>query len=503
MLKNEVTNNGQASQNEIVCTVDEAITHIGIGRFQFKILIVTGLLWAADGIEIMILTFLLPTLQDEWNLTDAETGTIGSVGIHLHIHTPTYIHSCILHSVFLGICIGAIFWSNLSDRIGRKWGVLGSNIGELIFGMLSALSTNLLTIIIFRFLTGFCLGGSSSGYTLYAEYAPNNARGRLLLLQQGFWAIGCTVNCAIAWFALDQLDWRWYLVISSFPLCVILIFTVRLPESVRYLAAIGQIEKAQNILNKALRENESANLSTIKKIKLNVEPMIIYKKRGNIKDVFGKKYFQTSVLLYNIGCLTCFAYYGISFLSERFFDKVTKSEDPNDKYWKILVTTSSEIPGVLLGMLTLDRYGRKYTMIGNYFMFSVCTFALIDSSVQNTEWLSVTLVFFSRMSISMAFLALYVYFSEFYPTMIRNTALGFAVAISRLAGMATTYVSQYDDMTYSFYLYGLAGGVTTICCFMLVDTKGNDMSAADEDMKTELLPVDENESSLDASSMLK
>ena len=81
------------TRNEIVCSVDEAITYIGIGPFQYKILIVTGLLWAADGIEIMILTFLLPTLQEEWQLTDAETGTIGSVGsVHSIPLQQTNVH---------------------------------------------------------------------------------------------------------------------------------------------------------------------------------------------------------------------------------------------------------------------------------------------------------------------------------------------------------------------------------------------------------------------------
>eukprot|EP01084_Bolivina_argentea_P042868 79018_1 len=60
-------------------TVDEAITAIGIGPFQYKILVVTGLLWAADAVEIMRLGFLIPILKDEWNLSDGVDGTIGAV----------------------------------------------------------------------------------------------------------------------------------------------------------------------------------------------------------------------------------------------------------------------------------------------------------------------------------------------------------------------------------------------------------------------------------------
>ena len=52
------------------------------GTFQYKILIVTGLLWAADAVEIMRLTFLIPILKEEWNLNDGVDGTIGAVGIY-------------------------------------------------------------------------------------------------------------------------------------------------------------------------------------------------------------------------------------------------------------------------------------------------------------------------------------------------------------------------------------------------------------------------------------
>eukprot|EP01084_Bolivina_argentea_P042867 79017_1 len=78
-------------------TVDEAITAIGVGPFQYKILIVTGLFWAADAIEMMRLTFLLPILKKEWDLDTGIDGTIGAV-------------------VFAGILFGNVFWSNFSDR---------------------------------------------------------------------------------------------------------------------------------------------------------------------------------------------------------------------------------------------------------------------------------------------------------------------------------------------------------------------------------------------------
>lgn len=217
-------------------SVDEAIDAIGAGKFQWKILCVTGLFWAADAIEIMRLTFLLPIWKDEWELDDGIDGTIGAV-------------------VFAGMLFGAMFWSNFSDRYGRKKAVLLSNFFQVIFGTASAFMVEIYGMLILRFLTGFCLGGSSCGYTLYAEFAPKNIRGKMLVLNQSFWAAGCFINALIAWITLELFDWRWYMIISNIPMVVTLFLGWTLPESARWLAINGKLDRAESILNKAAKDN--------------------------------------------------------------------------------------------------------------------------------------------------------------------------------------------------------------------------------------------------------
>ena len=217
---------------------------------------------------------------------------------------------------------------------------------------------------------------------------------------------------------------------------------------------------------------------------------IIVEHRGKWSEIFEDKYFRVTVLLLIISMSTVFSYYGISFLSERYFELVTENNDehPSEKYWKIVVTTSSEIPGVIIAYFILDTFGRKNTMIANYALFAISTFILMTGSVQNSNEIGIILSFFARMSISISFLALYVYYGEYYPTQIRNTAMGISVSITRFAGMATTFVSQYDDITYSFYLYGFSGIIAMICSLMLrYDTRQMDMTR--NKLNSELLPI--------------
>ena len=167
---------------------------------------------------------------------------------------------------------------------------------------------------------------------MYAEFAPKANRGKLLVIQQSFWSIGTLVNVVIAWLSLSYLNWRWYLIISSIPTILILAMTLKLPESVPYLVTAGKVEKAQKILNDAFTENHGHPPDPMITLKTDDPEHTITsaRNRGNICDVFGRTYFRESILLFITYFFTMFCSYGLSFVSERFFSRITKDDD--DKY---------------------------------------------------------------------------------------------------------------------------------------------------------------------------
>ena len=60
-------------------TIDDAISYIGSGWFQYRLLFLTGMIVAADAMEMMLLSFLLPKLKNEWNLQPPWDGSIGAI----------------------------------------------------------------------------------------------------------------------------------------------------------------------------------------------------------------------------------------------------------------------------------------------------------------------------------------------------------------------------------------------------------------------------------------
>ena len=165
------------------------------------------------------------------------------------------------------------------------------------------------------------------------------------MLQQSFWSFGTFFNALLAWLVLETLDWRWYLILSSLPLVLTVYLAWQLPESCAYLVNIGKHEKAEQILQKAARINKSTSIQYPERLKL-APQQIIYDESGDPREIFNEQYVTTTITLAVLMFVITFSYYGISFLSERFFDQLATNNDQDDteKYWKIAVTTSSEIP---------------------------------------------------------------------------------------------------------------------------------------------------------------
>ena len=143
--------------------IDDAVEMLGMGVFQYKILFAAGLCFAADSMEVLLLSFLSVVLKAAWDLSDDQTATITS-------------------SVFVGALIGTLVLGRLGDLIGRK-PVFTLTAGIIcLSGFLTAVANNFWTLLFFRFMVGFGVGGLTVPFDTLAEFVPNNQRGSNLLL---------------------------------------------------------------------------------------------------------------------------------------------------------------------------------------------------------------------------------------------------------------------------------------------------------------------------------
>lgn len=82
-------------------TVDDALLHMGFGKFQMLVLAYAGMGWVSEAMEMMLLSFIGPAVQTLWGLTSHQESLITSV-------------------VFVGMLVGAYSWGVVSDKHGRR-----------------------------------------------------------------------------------------------------------------------------------------------------------------------------------------------------------------------------------------------------------------------------------------------------------------------------------------------------------------------------------------------
>ncbi|KAL3533176.1 hypothetical protein ACH5RR_006697 [Cinchona calisaya] len=470
-------------------TLDEALSAIGFGNFQALLLLYGALGWVAEAMELMILSFIGPALQSEWDLSSSKESLISTV-------------------VFAGMLIGAYLWGHISDNRGRKKGFLGAAVVNAGAGLLSAFSPNYVTLVTLRFVAGIGLGGGYLFTSWFLEFIPTSNRGSWMIIFSSFWTVGTICEASLAWIVMPRWGWRWLLILSSVPYFVVLLFYKLAPESPRYLCAKGRLREANNVLEKAAEINQMRlpsgilvsdqvhngddNFSPVEETyPLSSPRKDIYKPKRQSPSsfvlLFSHKFIRTTLLLWFLYFGNTFSYYGIILLTSELSSGKNKcglitlhSEGSQDAslYMDVFITSLAELPGLVLSAIIVDRVGRKVSMV---IMFALGFTLLLPLIAQQNGELTTTFLFGARMFISAAFTVACIYAPEVYPTDIRASAVGLTTSIGRIGGMicplvAVKLVSECHQTAavIMFLTMIFLSGLSV--AFLPLETKGRDLS---------------------------
>jgi len=133
--------------------------------------------------------------------------------------------------------LGGIVFGGLADRYGRKavmtWTILMYSLGTGLCG----LSWGLWSLIAFRALTGFGVGGEwATGHALMAEIYPKEKRGRAAALLQAGEPLGVALAVLAGLWACPLVGWRIVFVVSALPALLVLFVRRHVVESPLWLA---------------------------------------------------------------------------------------------------------------------------------------------------------------------------------------------------------------------------------------------------------------------------
>ena len=421
-------------------TFDEAIEKAGFGKFQKKLMVICGLGWAADAMEILLIAFILPVVAKEWKLSTTEQGLLGT-------------------AIFLGMLAGAWVWGRLSDLFGRKISFISTVAISAIFGLLSAFAPSFGWLMVLRVLTGFGVGGMLPvDYAIFAEYLPSQKRGRYLVLLESFWALGTLLAAGLSWLVIPSLGWRWLLIISGLSAFIIFFIRRYIPESPRYLMVKGKHQEAAEILQLVAKENGN-DLSGYE-----ISPVQVTA-RAKVSDLWKPALQRVTILLWVIWFFISLGYYGVFTWMPNYFRASGMTLLP--VYQNSFILGLAQLPGYFSAAFLVEKLGRRKTL-GIYLLASG-VFTYLFAAVTTLNWMVAMGVWMSFFTLG-AWGALYAYTPEAYPTSLRGTGMGTASGMTRIAGAIAPSLGAFllgGGLMVPLTVFAIAYAVAGLAAFAL------------------------------------
>ena len=438
----------------------ERLEALPVGRFHYKLLLVTGLGWLFDSMDTGLIAFILPVLAKEWGLAPGQMGLIGSIGL-------------------IGMALGAVISGTVADRIGRKKVFTITVLLYSIASAFCALSWNYQSLLVFRFLVGFGLGGELPvAATLVSEYAPSRVRGRFIVLLESFWGLGWIAAACIAYFFIPVYGWRMAFLIGALPALYVCLIRLHMPESVRYLLTRGRVDEARQIvlsLEKQLHVPSALFTGETETV-----PVVA---KASFRDLWKKPFMSRTIMLWLVWFGINFSYYGIfmwlpSLVFQQGFTVVKTFE-------YVLIMTLAQLPGYYCAAWLVDKIGRKYTLSAFLLFSGVASYFFGHASTAATLMMWGSVMSFFNLG---AWGVLYTYTPEQYPTAIRALGSGWAAGFGRFGGMAApmmvgALLARSFGFASVFYMFALVfAAVAVIVLSLGVESKQKDLESLSDEL---------------------
>lgn len=363
-----------------------------------------------DGYDLGAISVVLPLIVTSLHLGAAETGLLGA-------------------SSLLGIFIGAPLAGRLTDRFGRRTIFTVDIVSFIVLGALQAVVPEWWELFVVRVLLGVAIGAEYSvGPAMLAEFTPAAGRGRRLSLLLVSWYGGYLISVVVS-FALVQLggiSWRWVLATSVLPAIVTAVVRIGFPESPRWLLNHGREQEARAVVDERLggdayfeREHFGAEEET----------------KGGYRALFSPQNRARTVFIAAFWACNVAPYFAIF----TFAPTVLKTLHlANETVGTIVVNLLAAI-GAVVGMLTLERVGRRKQVIPPFWVMAAALAVVGFWAGAPGAVVVACFAVFSFFNALQGNLTA-VYPIEVFPTEVRSTGVGFAAACSRIAAAAGTFL---------------------------------------------------------------
>ncbi|OAL05678.1 membrane transporter [Phaeosphaeriaceae sp. SRC1lsM3a] len=447
--------------------VNNAIDEIGFTTHHWKLFVLNGFGYAVDSLILLIQSIIA-----------------GQAAIEFR---PGYPHGMTI-AAYVGMLLGALFWSLSADIMGRKIAFNTSLMFCSVFAIIAGASPNWEVLGLFVSLSAFGAGGNLVLDTaVFLEYLPSYKQW-MLTLMAAWWGVGQLIAGLLAWAFIPNFScqdpayvpnaapctksnnqgWRYVWYASGalvFVMSILRITVIRLKETPKFLLGEGRdaecVETLKFIANKY---NRPCSL-TVEKMtacgtletratqgKSKWGPGSVW---GHIKGLYStRKIGLSTTLIWMSWLLIGLAYplYNV-FLPAYLRTRGAKfGEASAFTTWRnyTLVNFSGIWGPVLAGWMCGTRLGRKYTMVIGALVTMIFLFAYtqVRSAAQNVAF-TCTVSF----CLNVYYGTLYAYTPEVLPSAHRGTGNGIAIGWNRIMGILSAVIATVAGTGTSVPIY--------------------------------------------------
>jgi len=388
--------------------------------FHTRVVLALGITWILDGLEVTLAGSLSGALK--------ESPTLRFSNLDVGLANSAYL---------AGAVLGALGFGWLTDRMGRKKLFFITLAVYLTATAATALSWNVASYALFRFLTGAGIGGEYTAInSTIQELVPARYRGWTDLVINGSFWIGAAIGAISAIVLLDpavidpDIGWRLAYLTGACLGLVVFVMRMWIPESPRWLMIHGRPDEAHAIvadIERSVTGHVQDQSQALPKIKLRMRThtplrevahtlFYTYRRRSLVGlALMGAQAFFYNAIFFTFA-LVLTDFFGIP---------------ANEVGWYILPFAAGNFLGPLLLGRLFDTLGRRTMITVTYgvsgvllalsgYLFSI---GVLTAQTQTIAWM--VIFFFASPAASAAYLTV----SETFPLEVRALAIALFYAI--------------------------------------------------------------------------
>lgn len=335
---------------------------------------------------------------------------------------------------YFGVLVGDFVLGMFADLIGRKKAMCSALALLLVTSASVTWAPGFYSFAILQFIVGGSAHGAFMCIAVFSmEIVGITKRVWTGMFLQIFFGVGAIYLAIVSYFARD---WLWINAACVIPCLFYLGFWWCMPESPRWLMSRGRKRESVNIIRKVAETNKVTLPDHMMEVKEDGK-----KTHGNLWHVV------TSPVLLKRTLILCFdwmivsmTYYGVTMNSGNLGGSF---------YLNFLLMGVAELPGYFVGIMLLDRIGRRWCNAAGLLFGGIACLATVPTVLvaqSDLQWLTVALALIGKAGSSMAFGVVFIFTGELLPTVVRNAAMGSCSCAARVGAMLAPYIAKSGEM---------------------------------------------------------